>query len=135
MTEREREFVEIGKVAGELLARLVRAAESIAESLASLCARPVAPDGSQGTGSRETAAGDVLRESARPFVCFYCYKGEHQDCDTENGDIRCECEECNAPPVPVGHPYFTAVHSFEGMEDNHFCTRCGGGRLHAIHQG
>ena len=61
------------------------------------------------------------------FVCFPCCKGEHHHCD-DSVDIDCECPICHSEPSRT-----EMHHRFEGMDDNHFCTKCGGGRLHPIH--
>lgn len=121
--------------------------ERIANSLGSLCAEASVPEGLQGTGSREagieTPAGDVIRSLARfpympgDWVCPMCKAGEHTRCAIVAYDGRCNCGDCNLGPVKAWKykaPNYGAPHRFEGMEDNHFCTKCGGGRLHAIHQ-
>ena len=77
-------------------------------------------------------------------VCRMCQLDEHARClnpllnsisqaDGHHVVGLCQCETCNARPgMPAkGNLH---VHRFEGMEDNHYCTQCGGGRLHPIHQ-
>lgn len=69
-------------------------------------------------------------------VCSMCNHGEHARCIyPEPSDLpimQCQCPICHqAPPPELNDP---GLHSFEGLEDNHFCTKCGGGRLHRIHQ-
>lgn len=117
--------------------------ERIANALDSLCTVRFIPDGSRGTGSREagieTPAGDVIWKS---WVCLMCTAGEHSRCNATRSiaapEIACQCPVCwQAPRLlpPLEGPYYGPLHLFEGMEDNHFCTKCGAGRLHAIHQG
>lgn len=98
--------------------------ERIANTLDSLCTVRFIPEGSRGIGSREVQ------------TCVPCQHGEHSGCtDGMTAGIHtshCGCDTCHANPGPI---FFHPVrHRFEGMEDNHFCTKCGGGRLHGIHQ-
>ena len=70
-------------------------------------------------------------------VCSMCNHGEHAGCTglPPQGGVpgitysHCECPICHRKPTvstPHGNVYDFALHPFEGMEDNHFCTKCGG---------
>lgn len=114
--------------------------ERIANALDSLCTVRFIPEGSRGTGSRgsgiETPAGDVTWTS---WVCLMCTAGEHFRCNATRSiaasEIACQCPVCWQDPTIKYAPQTPfSEHRFEGMEDNHFCTKCGAGRLHGIHQ-
>lgn len=73
------------------------------------------------------------------YVCSNCQGDEHGNC---LAPANCFCVACHAAPTHPGYreeytagvTFQTLRHRFEGMVDNHFCTQCGGGRLHPIHQ-
>jgi len=78
--------------------------------------------------------------------CRMCRLGEHAACHVRESiaapHLVCQCPVCWQAPTVSGYriPDTSAAriiealqHKFEGMEDNHFCTKCGGGRLHWIH--
>ena len=80
-------------------------------------------------------------------VCTMCRVNEHAAClNPKINSISiadgftlagiCGCPTCHQNPTGPSYrnPSSAHIHPFEGMEDNHFCTRCGGGRLHGIHQ-
>ena len=72
------------------------------------------------------------------LVCSMCNRGEHARCMVPG---QCTCWVCHQEPTVPGWMIPLAIgghsidrHPFEGLEDNHFCTKCGAGRLHGIHQ-
>lgn len=121
--------------------------ERIANALDSLCAGGSIPEGLRGIGSREffvpRLATNADLSSVGVYVCTNCQHEEHSACLSPS---ECHCVSCNQAPQqpdqisPSNMSYgalmeYYGLHPFEGMEDNHFCTKCGAGRLHEIHQG
>lgn len=108
---------------------------------------------------REKAKQSATVEQAESrLVCSMCNHGEHARClrpepkGFSSSFDQCECPICHQEPGPnvsttedytgpfakpgdkVAKLAKWERHPFEGMIDNHFCTKCGAGRLHGIHQ-
>jgi hypothetical protein len=100
-----------------------KALERISETLHRICDMTAALLARTGAVAH---LSDPLRSESRP-VCSMCNFGEHSLC---SGGYACDCPICKRPPQNGDQ----VLHAFEVLEDKHFCTRCGAGRLHSIHR-
>ena len=70
-------------------------------------------------------------------VCSMCNHGEHARCTVVLLGGHCECPICHHEPTVSSYSLNLLApmgqHPFEGTPDNHFCTKCGAGRLDRIH--